>query len=409
MIMNQSIHNNTLIETPTFQNPNEQGYYGQFGGAYIPEMLHRNVEELKAQYLSIMADASFQEEFQALLTDYVGRPTPLFYAKRLSEEFKTNIYLKREDLCHTGAHKINNTIGQILLAIRLGKKRIIAETGAGQHGVATATVCALKGMECIVYMGEKDIERQAPNVARMKMLGAKVVPAKSGSRTLKDATNEAIRDWINNPIDTHYIIGSVVGPHPYPDMVARFQSVISKEIKHQLFEKTGKENPTHVIACVGGGSNAAGAFYHFLDEPTVQIIAVEAAGHGINSGMSAATTQLGKAGVLHGSKSLVMQTEDGQVVEPHSISAGLDYPGIGPLHAHLFKSGRGTFLSATDTEALQAAFHVSKTEGIIPALETAHAFAALHQIPFKTNDVVVICLSGRGDKDLSTYMNAMDY
>ncbi|MFY7898596.1 MAG: tryptophan synthase subunit beta [Chitinophagaceae bacterium] len=397
------------ITNVSFQNPNEQGYYGSFGGAYIPEMLHKNVEELKSQYLSIMDDAAFQEEFQQLLKDYVGRPTPLFFAERLSKEFNTNIYLKREDLCHTGAHKINNTIGQILLAIRLGKKRIIAETGAGQHGVATATVCALKGMECIVYMGEKDIERQAPNVARMKMLGAKVVPAKSGSRTLKDATNEAIRDWINNPIDTHYIIGSVVGPHPYPDMVARFQSVISKEIRNQLLEKTNQELPTHVIACVGGGSNAAGAFYHFLEEPSVQIVAVEAAGHGVNSGMSAATTQLGKSGVLHGSKSLVMQTEDGQVVEPHSISAGLDYPGIGPMHAHLFKSGRGTFLSATDTEALQAAFHVSKTEGIIPALETAHAFAALKQLSFKTSDVVVICLSGRGDKDLATYMNAMDY
>ena len=392
----------------TFQNPNEQGYYGKFGGAYIPEMLHRNVEELKAKYLEIMHEDSFQQESQQLLKDYVGRPTPLFYAKRLSEEFNTNIYLKREDLCHTGAHKINNTIGQILLARRLGKTRIIAETGAGQHGVATATVCALKGMECIVYMGEKDIERQAPNVARMKMLGATVIPAKSGSKTLKDATNEAIRDWINNPNDTHYIIGSVVGPHPYPDMVARFQSVISQEIRAQLLEKTGSELPTHVIACVGGGSNAAGAFYHFLDELSVQLVAVEAAGHGITSGMSAATTQLGKPGVLHGSKSLVMQTEDGQVVEPHSISAGLDYPGIGPMHANLFKSGRGTFLSATDDEALEAAFHVAKTEGIIPALETAHAFSALHQMTLTPKDVVVICLSGRGDKDLATYMTAMD-
>ncbi|MBC7721044.1 MAG: tryptophan synthase subunit beta [Pedobacter sp.] len=392
----------------TFQNPNAQGYYGKFGGAYIPEMLHRNVEELKAKYLEIMYEDSFQQEFQQLLRDYVGRPTPLFYAERLSQEFNTNIYLKREDLCHTGAHKINNTIGQILLARRLGKTRIIAETGAGQHGVATATVCALKGMECIVYMGEKDIERQAPNVARMKLLGATVIPALSGSKTLKDATNEAIRDWINNPHDTHYIIGSVVGPHPYPDMVARFQSVISKEIRIQLLEKTGSELPTHVIACVGGGSNAAGAFYHFLDELSVQLVAVEAAGFGINSGMSAATTQLGKPGVLHGSKSLVMQTEDGQIVEPHSISAGLDYPGIGPMHANLFKSGRGVFLSATDDEALEAAFHIAKTEGIIPALETAHAFAALHQMTLTKNDTVVICLSGRGDKDLSTYMKAME-
>lgn len=396
-----------MTVTKTYQQPNEQRYYGQFGGAYIPEMLHRNVEELKARYLDIMYEPSFQKEFRLLLKDYVGRPTPLFLAERLSKEFNSSIYLKREDLCHTGAHKINNTIGQILLARKLGKTRIIAETGAGQHGVATATVCALKGMECIVYMGEKDIERQAPNVARMKMLGAKVVPATSGSKTLKDATNEAIRDWINNPADTHYIIGSVVGPHPYPDMVARFQSVISEETRWQLQEKTGNELPTHVVACVGGGSNAAGAFYHFLDDLSVQLVAVEAAGYGVNSGMSAATTQLGKPGILHGSKSLVMQTADGQVVEPHSISAGLDYPGVGPLHAHLFASGRGTFLSATDEEALQAAFHVSKTEGIIPALETAHAFAVLGKLKLKPTDRVVLCLSGRGDKDLATYMNAM--
>jgi tryptophan synthase beta chain len=326
----------------------------------------------------------------------------------LSKLFKTNIWLKREDLCHTGAHKINNTVGQILLAERLGKKRIIAETGAGQHGVATATVCALKGVECIVYMGEKDIERQAPNVARMKMLGATVVPATSGSKTLKDATNEAIRDWINNPNDTHYIIGSVVGPHPYPDMVAKFQSVISEEMRWQLKEHTGNELPTHVMACVGGGSNAAGAFYHFLDELNVQLVAVEAAGHGVNSGMSAATTQLGKPGVLHGSKSLVMQTDDGQVVEPHSISAGLDYPGIGPMHANLFDSGRAVFLSATDEDALTAAFEVCKLEGIIPALETAHAFAALKQMNFAADDQVIVCLSGRGDKDLATYMKAME-
>lgn len=397
-----------MTATPTYQHPNEQGYYGRFGGAYIPEMLHRNVEELKARYLDIMYEPSFQKEFQLLLKDYVGRPTPLFLAERLSKEYQTSIYLKREDLCHTGAHKINNTIGQILLARKLGKTRIIAETGAGQHGVATATVCALKGMECIVYMGEKDIERQAPNVARMKMLGAKVIPATSGSKTLKDATNEAIRDWINNPVDTHYIIGSVVGPHPYPDMVARFQSVISEETRWQLKEKTGSELPTHVVACVGGGSNAAGAFYHFLDELSVQLVAVEAAGYGVNSGMSAATTQLGTPGILHGSKSLVMQTADGQVVEPHSISAGLDYPGVGPLHANLFDSGRGTFVSATDEEALQAAFHISKTEGIIPALETAHAFAVLGKLQLKTTDTVVICLSGRGDKDLATYMKAMN-
>lgn len=391
----------------TYQQPNEQGYYGKFGGAYIPEMLHRNVEELRTKYLDIINEDSFQKEFQELLKDYAGRPTPLYYAKRLSEKFGTTIYLKREDLCHTGAHKINNTIGQILLALRLGKKRIIAETGAGQHGVATATVCALKGVECIVYMGEKDIERQAPNVARMKMLGATVIPARSGSKTLKDATNEAIRDWINNPVDTHYIIGSVVGPHPYPDMVARFQSVISEEIKWQLKEKTGTELPSHVIACVGGGSNAAGAFYHFLDEPSVKLIAVEAAGHGVNTEFSAATTALGTPGILHGSKSLLMQTEDGQVVEPHSISAGLDYPGIGPLHAHLFNSGRATFLSATDDEALAAAFELAKLEGIIPALESAHALHALNRMKFDAKDKVVLCLSGRGDKDLQTYMNNM--
>lgn len=391
--------------TTSYKQPNAQGYYGKFGGAYIPEMLHRNVEELRTRYLDIMYEAAFQQEFQQLLRDYVGRPTPLFLAERLSKEFGATIYLKREDLCHTGAHKINNTVGQILLAQRLGKKRIIAETGAGQHGVATATVCALKGLECIVYMGEKDIERQAPNVARMKMLGAKVVPATSGSKTLKDATNEAIRDWINNPNDTHYIIGSVVGPHPYPDMVARFQSVISEEIRQQLKTKTGNELPTHVMACVGGGSNAAGAFYHFVDEPAVKIVAVEAAGHGVHSGMSAATTALGTPGILHGSKSLLMQTADGQVVEPHSISAGLDYPGIGPMHANLFDTHRGIFLSATDEQALAAAFHVAKTEGIIPALETAHAFAVIDQLQLSATDVLVICLSGRGDKDLATYMN----
>ncbi|MBP5999094.1 MAG: tryptophan synthase subunit beta [Sediminibacterium sp.] len=395
-------------EAINYQQPNVEGYYGAFGGAYIPEMLYGNVETLKTQYLQIMEDPAFKEEVAALLKDYVGRPTPLFYAARLSEEIGAQIYLKREDLCHTGAHKINNTIGQIILAQRLGKKKIIAETGAGQHGVATATVCALKGMECVVYMGEKDIERQAPNVARMKMLGAKVVPATSGSKTLKDATNEAIRAWINEPDTTHYIIGSVVGPHPYPDMVARFQSVISAEMRTQLKEKTGTELPTHVVACVGGGSNAAGAFYHFLNESSVELVAVEAAGHGVHSGMSAATTQLGSTGILHGSKSIVMQTKDGQVVEPHSISAGLDYPGIGPLHAFLYESKRGTFMSATDEEALEWAFHLSKIEGIIPALETAHAFSVLPKMNLKPTDVVIVCLSGRGDKDLATYMQVMD-
>jgi len=398
----------TDTTTQSFVHPDTEGYYGRFGGAYIPEMLHRNVRELREQYLPIIHSAEFRKEMESLLRDYVGRPTPLFLSERLSTELNTQLYLKREDLCHTGAHKINNTVGQILLARRLGKKRIIAETGAGQHGVATATVCALKGMECIVYMGEKDIQRQAPNVARMKMLGAKVIPAISGSRTLKDATNEAIRDWINHPNDTHYIIGSVVGPHPYPDLVARFQSVISEEIRLQLLDKTGSELPTHVVACVGGGSNAAGAFYHFLDEPSVKIVAVEAAGHGIHSGMSAATTQLGKPGILHGSMSLVMQTDDGQVTEPHSISAGLDYPGVGPIHANLYESGRGQFESATDVEALEWAFHVSKTEGIIPALETAHAFAVLPRLGLQPTDRVVVCLSGRGDKDLGTYMQELD-
>lgn len=393
--------------TQTYKQPNQQGYYGKFGGAYIPEMLYPNVQELQEKYLEIMYEPSFRKEYEDLLRDYVGRPTPLYFAKRLSAQYNTQIFLKREDLCHTGAHKVNNTVGQILLAQRLGKKRIIAETGAGQHGVATATVCALKGIECIVYMGEKDIERQAPNVARMKMLGATVIPATSGSKTLKDATNEAIRDWINNPVDTHYIIGSVVGPHPYPDMVTRFQSIISEEIRWQLKEKTGCELPDYVMACVGGGSNAAGTFYHFLDEPDVKIIAVEAAGHGVQSGLSAATTALGRDGILHGSRSLVMQTEDGQVVEPHSISAGLDYPGIGPLHAHLFDSGRGRFLNATDEEALEAAFHLAKLEGIIPALESSHALSALKQMQLTEKDVVVICLSGRGDKDLATYMKAM--
>ncbi|HET9824717.1 MAG TPA: tryptophan synthase subunit beta [Chitinophagaceae bacterium] len=397
-----------MTKTTTYASPNEKGYYGKFGGAYIPEMLHRNVEELRSKYLDIIYEQDFQKEFRELLKDYAGRPTPLYFAQRLSEKYRARIFLKREDLCHTGAHKINNTIGQILLAERLGKKRIIAETGAGQHGVATASVCALKGLECIVYMGEKDIERQAPNVARMKMLGATVIPATSGSKTLKDATNEAIRDWINNPSDTHYIIGSVVGPHPYPDMVARFQSVISEEIRWQLIEKTGSELPTYVLACVGGGSNAAGAFYHFLDEPSVKLIAVEAAGLGVDSGYSAATTALGRSGILHGSKSLVIQTEDGQVVEPHSISAGLDYPGIGPLHANLFESGRAEFLNVTDEEALNAAFELAKVEGIIPALESAHALAVLNTRGFLPDELLVLCLSGRGDKDMAAFMKKME-
>ncbi len=390
-------------ETLSYQS-DDRGYYGDFGGAFIPEMLYPNVEELRSQYVQIMQEPSFQEEFNQLLKDYVGRPTPLYYAERFSKKYTTKVYLKREDLCHTGAHKVNNTIGQILMAKRLGKNRIIAETGAGQHGVATATVCALMGLECIVYMGAIDIERQAPNVARMKMLGATVRPAMSGSRTLKDATNEAIRDWINNPIDTHYIIGSVVGPHPYPDMVARFQSVISEETKKQLQEVEGRENPDYVVACVGGGSNAAGLFYHYLDQPEVGIIAVEAAGKGIDTGESAATSALGREGIIHGSKTLLMQTPDGQITEPYSISAGLDYPGVGPMHANLFRTGRGEFISITDDEAMQAGLELSKLEGIIPAIETSHALAIFEERKFKPNDVVVINLSGRGDKDLNTYI-----
>lgn len=383
---------------------NEKGYYGDFGGAYIPEMLYPNVEELRQNYMSIINDEGFQEEFKKLLKDYVGRPSPLYLAKRLSSKYHANIFLKREDLNHTGAHKINNTIGQILLAERLGKKRIIAETGAGQHGVATATVCALRGLECVIYMGEIDIERQAPNVARMKMLGATVVPATSGSKTLKDATNEAMRDWVNNPVDTHYIIGSVVGPHPYPDMVALFQSIISEETKKQLIEQTGHDQPDYVLACVGGGSNAMGMFYHFINDTAVKLIAVEAAGKGVSSGYTAATTALGKEGVLHGSRSILMQTEDGQVVEPFSVSAGLDYPGIGPQHAHLFKTTRAQYVSITDEEALNAGLLCTQLEGIIPAIESAHAIAQLEKMEFKAGENVVVCLSGRGDKDMETYM-----
>jgi len=387
----------------------EKGFYGNFGGAYIPEMLYPNVEELRENWEAIVASPTYQEEFQGLLKDFVGRPTPLYFAARLSESFGAKIYLKREDLCHTGAHKVNNTVGQIILAKKLGKKRIIAETGAGQHGVATAAVCALMGMDCTIYMGELDIKRQRPNVERMRILGAKVVPAISGSKTLKDATNEAMRAWIADPVGTHYIIGSVVGPHPYPEMVARFQSVISEEIKWQLKAKEGRENPDLVIACVGGGSNAAGAFYHYYNEPKVRLIAVEAAGHGIHSGKSAATSVLGTPGILHGSKTLLMQTEDGQVVEPHSISAGLDYPGIGPVHAHLHEIGRAEFVGVEDEDAMKAGILLSRTEGIIPAIETAHAIHALNQIEFNANDLIVINLSGRGDKDLETYIQWGNY
>lgn len=382
---------------------NENGFFGEFGGAYVPEMLYPNVEELRQNYRRILDDPAFAEEFTKLLREYVGRPTALYHAKRLSLHYKTTIYLKREDLCHTGSHKLNNALGQILLAKRLGKKRIIAETGAGQHGVATATVSALMGLECVVYMGEIDIARQAPNVQRMKMLGAKVVPVTSGSRVLKDATNEAMRDWISNPVDTHYIIGSVVGPHPFPDMVARFQSVISKEMRGQLLTQVGKEKPDYVIACVGGGSNAMGSFYHFLDDADVKLIGVEAAGKGLDSGFSAATTALGRPGVLHGSKTLLMQTPDGQIEEAHSISAGLDYPGIGPQHAHLHATKRVQYVSCTDDEALRAAFLLAKQEGIIPALESAHALAYLAKLDRGHSKTIVVTLSGRGDKDLQAY------
>ncbi len=381
------------------------GYYGEFGGAFIPELLYPNIKELEEKYIDIIQDDDFQNDFKSILKDYVGRPTPLYFSKNLSEKHQTSIFLKREDLCHTGAHKINNAIGQVLLAERLGKTRIIAETGAGQHGVATATACALRKLKCIIYMGSVDIERQSPNVQRMKMLGAEIIAVNSGSKTLKDATNEAMRDWINNPIDTHYIIGSVVGPHPFPDLVSIFQSVISQEIKIQLKAQVGVENPSHVIACIGGGSNAAGAFYHFINNENVKLIGVEAAGLGINSGKTAASLAKGTNGIIHGFFTKLMQTNDGQIVEPHSVSAGLDYPGVGPLHAHLFTSKRGTFLSITDKEAIDAGFELAKTEGILPALEPAHALAALNKLKFSPSDIVVINLSGRGDKDLTSYLN----
>jgi tryptophan synthase beta chain len=386
----------------------QNGFYGEFGGAYIPEMLYPNVKELEERYLGIIESGIFRDEFNMLLKDYAGRPTPLYHARRLSEHYGANIFLKREDLNHTGAHKINNTIGQIILAGHLGKHRIIAETGAGQHGVATATVCALYGLDCVVYMGALDVERQAPNVKKMKMLGAEVIPVYSGNKTLKDATNEAIRDWINHPVDTYYIIGSVVGPHPYPDMVTRFQSVISSEIRVQLAEKTGKEFPDYLVACVGGGSNAAGAYYHYLNDLRVKLVSAEAAGLGLDSGMTAATSILGTPGIIHGSKTLLMQDKDGQILEPYSISAGLDYPGVGPLHAWLARSGRAMLLTATDKEALQAALFLTRKEGIIPALESAHALAVLEKLSLEKSDVVVVNLSGRGDKDMDTYIKNLD-
>ena len=390
----------------TFQ-VDENGYYGSFGGAFIPEILHKCVEELRENYLPIMESESFQKEFNLLLNDYAGRPSPLYFAPRLSERYGCKIYLKREDLNHTGAHKINNTIGQILIAQRMGKRRIIAETGAGQHGVATATVCAMKNMECIVYMGKTDVERQYTNVQKMRMLGAEVRPVTSGNMTLKDATNEAIRDWCCHPSDTHYIIGSTVGPHPYPDIVARLQSVISKEIRSQILEKEGRDYPDYLIACVGGGSNAAGTVYHYVDDDRVKIVLAEAGGEGITSGRSAATIQLGRVGIIHGSRTLVMQNEDGQIEEPYSISAGLDYPGIGPIHANMAKEKRARVLAINDDEALKAAFELTRLEGIIPALESAHALGALPKIKFKPNDVVVLTVSGRGDKDIETYIRHM--
>ncbi len=382
---------------------NEKGYYGEFGGAYIPEMLHANVEELRKRYLDILESTEFREEFSELLRDYAGRPSSLFHAKRLSEKIGTSVWLKREDLLHTGAHKINNTVGQILMAGILGKSRIIAETGAGQHGVATATVCALRGMQCIVYMGDTDVHRQQPNVIKMRMLGAEVIPVHSGNKTLKDATNEAIRDWINNPEDTHYIIGSVVGPHPYPDLVSRLQSVISEELLVQVPLHTDRVHPDIIIACVGGGSNAMGAFYHYLDNEKVRLVGVEASGLGVDTGETAATLEVGRPGIIHGSHTMLMQDDDGQILEPYSVSAGLDYPGIGPVHAWLNRTGRVEYMSVTDQEALDAAFNLAKLEGIIPALETAHALAALEKMDFKGDELLVVNLSGRGDKDMETY------
>ncbi len=386
----------------------QDGFFGEYGGSYIPEMLRHNVEELRSHYYDIIISQSFQDQFNSLLKNYAGRPSPLTFAARLSERYDTRIYLKREDLNHTGSHKINNTIGQILLAGHMGKTRIIAETGAGQHGVATATVCAMLGLKCVVYMGELDMGRQEPNVKRMEMLGAEVIPALSGNRTLKDATNEAMRDWIRNPEDTYYLIGSVVGPHPYPDMVARFQSVISEELKGQLEEQTGRDYPDYILACVGGGSNAAGIFYHYIDHPGCRLVGVEAAGKGVGTGMSAATIAEGQTGILHGSRTLLMQNEDGQVTEPYSISAGLDYPGVGPMHSYLAQSGKASYISVTDEEALEAAYLLTRKEGIIPALESAHALAALNDIPFKREDTVVVCVSGRGDKDMSAYTELLD-
>ena len=384
--------------------PNSEGYYGEFGGAYIPEILHRCVTDLQQAYLPILESEAFRKEYRALLRDYVGRPSPLFYAKRLSERYGAQIYLKREDLNHTGAHKINNTVGQILVARQMGKRRIIAETGAGQHGVATATVCALMDMECVVYMGETDVKRQRVNVEKMKMLGATVVPVHSGNKTLKDATNEAIRDWCCHPSDTFYIIGSTVGPHPYPDMVARLQSVISEELKGQLQEQVGRDYPDYLMACVGGGSNAAGTLYHYLDDERVRIVHAEAGGLGVDSGKTAATIALGQVGILHGAKSYVIQSPDGQIEEPYSISAGLDYPGIGPLHAHLAATGRARVIPVNDDEAVAAAFELTRLEGIIPALESAHALGALPKMQFRPEDIVVLTVSGRGDKDIETYL-----
>ena len=384
---------------------NNEGYYGEFGGAYIPESLHRCVDELKNAYLNVLDSEDFKQEFNDLLHDYVGRPSPLYLARRLSAKYGCKIYLKREDLNHTGAHKINNAIGQVLLAKRMGKSRIIAETGAGQHGVATATVCALMNMQCIIYMGKTDVERQHVNVEKMKMLGAEVRPVTSGNMTLKDATNEAIRDWCCHPADTYYVIGSTVGPHPYPDMVARLQSVISEEIRKQLKEHEGREYPDYLMACVGGGSNAAGTIFHYIDDERVQIVLAEAGGKGIETGMSAATIQLGKMGIIHGAKTLVIQNEDGQIEEPYSISAGLDYPGIGPMHANLARQKRAIVLSINDDEAIRAAFELTRLEGIIPALESAHALGALNKMQFRPEDIVVLTVSGRGDKDTETYLN----
>lgn len=386
----------------------EKGFFGRFGGAYVPEILYKCVHDLQDAYRPIIESDDFKQSFHQLLRDYVGRPSPLYYARRMSERYGCRLYLKREDLNHTGAHKINNTIGQILMAKKMGKTRIIAETGAGQHGVATATVCALMDMQCEVFMGKTDVERQHTNVERMRMLGATVHPVTTGNMTLSDACSEAIRDWCCHPRDTYYLVVSTMGPHPYPDIVAKMQSVISEEIKWQLQEKVGRDYPDCLIACVGGGSNAAGTIYHYIDDERVRIVLAEAGGHGVDTDHTAATIHCGTEGIIHGARSLVMQTGDGQIQEAFTISAGLDYPGIGPMHADLAERGREEVIAINDDEAIYAGYELTRMEGIIPAIESAHALAALRKLTFAPDDVVVLTVSGRGDKDVQTYLSHKD-